>query len=144
MLRSLNPLLSPELLFTLASMGHGDDIAVVDANFPGDSCADRLIRLDGISATDVLEAVLSVMPLDSYVPNPAISMQVVDAPDEIPPVVAAFQKVIDTVADNPAPIQGAERFDFYDRAKASYAIIQTGETRLYGNLLVKKGVIFPD
>jgi L-fucose mutarotase len=84
------------------------------------------------------------MPLDSFVLNPAISMQVVGAPDEIPPVVAAFQKIIDGVADNPARVQGIERFEFYDRAKESYAIIQTGETRLYGNLLLKKGIISPD
>lgn len=141
MLIGLDPNLSPDLLFTLASMGHGDDIAVVDANFPADSCGLRVVRLDGVSATDVVAAILSVMPLDDFVDEPAHVMQVVGNPDEVPEAVAEFQRIIDTTADAPAQIASLERFAFYEKSKQAYAIVQTGERRLYGNLILKKGVV---
>ncbi|WP_420414069.1 RbsD/FucU family protein [Roseibium sp.] len=143
MLRDLNPLLSPDLLHCLRAMGHGDEIVIADANFPAVSTAKRLIRLDGISATDTLEAVLQVMPLDTYVPAPALTMQVVGDQHEVPPVVAAFQEVIDRVADQPAKLASLERHVFYDRAQTAFAVVQTGETRLYGNIILTKGVIAP-
>ena len=143
MLRNIDPLLSPDLLRILAAMGHGDEIVIADANFPGESCAQRLVRLDGIDAVRTLRAVLSIMPLDSFVEDRAVSMAVVDDPEAIPPVVAMFQQAIDEIADHPAAIQPIERFSFYDRSRAAYAIVQTGETRLYGNIILKKGVIFP-
>lgn len=143
MLRNIDPILSPDLLQILASMGHGDEIVIADANFPGESCAQRLVRLDGIDAVRTLRAVLSIMPLDSFVADRAVSMAVVDDPAAIPPVVAMFQHAIDEVADHPARIQPIERFSFYDRSRAAFAIVQTGETRLYGNVILKKGVIFP-
>ncbi len=143
MLRGLNPLLSPDLLHALAAMGHGDEIVIADANFPGSSTGEEVIRLDGISATAALEAVLQVMPLDSFVSDPALVMQVVGKPDEVPPVVAEFQEIIDRVADAPARIGGLERFAFYERARKGYVVLQTGETRLYGNIILKKGVIAP-
>lgn len=141
MLRNIPPILSPDLLWTLRAMGHGDDIVIVDANFPATSATERCHRLDGLSATDVLRAILSVLPLDTFVPEPAHVMQVVGEPDAVPPIVSEFQKLIDSVADNPAPIASLERFDFYDRAKTAFAIVQTGESRLYGNIILKKGVI---
>lgn len=144
MLRGLDPILSPELLYTLRAMGHGDEIVIADANFPGESSARTLIRLDGIEAARVLAAVLSVMPLDSFVDDPAISMQMVDDPDGVPPVIEAFQKVIDEVADHPARIRPLERFAFYDRTREAFAVIQTGERRFYGNVILKKGVLPPD
>jgi L-fucose mutarotase len=143
MLRNIDPLLSPDLLRILAAMGHGDEIVIADANFPGDACARRLVRLDGIDAVRTLRAVLSIMPLDSFVDERAMSMAVVDDPGAVPPVVALFQSAIDEVADHPARIVPVERFAFYDRSRAAYAVIQTGETRLYGNVILKKGVIFP-
>ena len=143
MLRGLNPILSPDLLYILRAMGHGDDIVIADANFPAESMGQQVVRLDGLSATDVLEAVLSIMPLDSFVDDPATTMQVVDDPEATPPVVEAFQKIVETVADNPVPMCSIERFTFYDRAKAAFAIVQTGEVRLYGNIILKKGVISP-
>ena len=143
MLRNIDPLLSPDLLRILAAMGHGDEIVIADANFPGESCARRLVRLDGIDAVRTLEAVLSILPLDSFAEERAMSMAVVDDPNAVPPVVALFQDVIDKVADHPATIVPVERFAFYDRSRSAYAIIQTGETRLYGNIILKKGVIFP-
>jgi L-fucose mutarotase len=143
MLRNIPPLLSPDLLHAIAAMGHGDDLVIADANFPGESMGQRCIRLDGITATDVLRAVLTLFPLDSFVADPAVTMQVVGDPDAVPPVVAAFQKIIDETADNPAKIAGVERFAFYEKAKQAYAVVQTGEHRLYGNIILKKGVIAP-
>ncbi len=141
MLRNIDPILSPELLYTLRAMGHGDEIVIADANFPGSSSGPDCIRADGSSASEVLQAVLSVMPLDTFVPDPALTMQVVGDPEAVPDAVADFQRIIDTTADNPAKVQGLERFAFYDRAANAFAIVQTGERRLYGNIILKKGVI---
>lgn len=143
MLRTIPPILSPDLLQTLAAMGHGDDIVIADANFPAASMRARCIRLDGLAATDVLRAVLTLLPLDQFVSDPARTMQVVGDAAAVPPVVAEFQKIIDTTADHPAPIATLERFAFYAEAKQAYAIVQTGEHRLYGNIILKKGVIAP-
>ncbi|MTI02771.1 RbsD/FucU family protein [Roseibium sp. RKSG952] len=141
MLRNINPILSPDLLYTLRAMGHGDEIVIADANFPGSSSGPECIRADGSSASEILQAVLSVMPLDTFVPDPALTMQVVGDPDAIPDAVADFQRIIDATADTPAKIQGMERFAFYERATNAFAIVQTGERRLYGNIILKKGVI---
>lgn len=141
MLRGLDPLLSPDLLHALASMGHGDEIVIADANYPGASAGPLCVRADGITASDMLRAVLSIMPLDTFVPDPALSMQVVGDPETVPEAVADFQKIIDEVADAPAKITSLERFAFYERASTAFCVIQSGETRLYGNLILKKGVI---
>lgn len=141
MLRDIDPLLSPDLLHALASMGHGDQIVIADANYPAASCGPICVRAGGLSASDVLRAVLSVMPLDSYVMDAAITMQVVGEPDTIPDAVKDFQAVIDSAADNPAKIVTLERFAFYDRAATTFAVVQTGERRLYGNIILTKGVI---
>ncbi|WP_298936182.1 RbsD/FucU family protein [uncultured Ruegeria sp.] len=141
MLRNIDPILSPDLLHALRAMGHGDDIVIADANFPGTSVGPECIRADGSTASEVLRAVLSVMPLDSFVPNPALTMQVVGEPHIVPDAVADFQNIIDEVADNPVPVVGLERFAFYERAASAYVIVQTGERRLYGNIILKKGVI---
>ena len=144
MLRGLNPLLTPELLMVLRAMGHGDEIAIVDANYPALSNAERLVRLDGADTTQALEAILTVLPLDSFVDNPAHCMQVVGNPDEIPPAVADFQTVVNRLAGFPEKIGMLERFAFYDRAKQSFAIVATSERRLYGNIILTKGVIGAD
>lgn len=144
MLRGIDPILSPELLMILRAMGHGDEIVIADANFPAESTASRLVRLDGLEAPRVVRAVIGVMPLDSFVDDPALSMAVVGDGDEVPPVVGLFQAAIDEVADNPAPIRPLERFAFYERARTAFAIIQTGERRHYGNLILKKGVLPAD
>lgn len=141
MLRNIPHILSPDLLQTLSAMGHGDEIVIADANFPATALAQRSHRLDGLSATEVLKAVLTVLPLDSYVADPALVMAVVDDPDAQPPVVDAFQTIVTETADNPATLAKLDRFAFYDRAKTAFAIVQTGETRLYGNIIVKKGVL---
>ncbi len=141
MLRNIDPILSPDLLWTLRAMGHGDEIVIADANFPGHSIGPDCIRADGSSASEILQAVLSVMPLDTFVPDPALTMQVVGDPEAVPDAVADFQRIIDATADNPTKVRGLERFAFYDRAAKAFSIVQTGERRLYGNIILKKGVI---
>lgn len=142
MLKNIPPLLGPDLLGILRAMGHGDEIAIVDANYPADSAGPVLVRLDGISATDVLEAILTVMPLDDFVDQAAICMQVVGNAGQREPVMDDFDKIV-TRHEPKMAVSSLERFAFYDRVKAGYAIIQTGERRLYGNILLKKGVIRP-
>ena len=143
MLKHIPPLLGPDLLAILRAMGHGDEIAIVDANYPADAAGPVLVRLDGISATDVLDAVLTLMPLDDFVDEAAIVMQTVGDPSKREPVVDAFE----TIVRQHEPAMGLsamERFAFYARVKQGYAIVQTGERRLYGNILLKKGIIRPD
>jgi L-fucose mutarotase len=141
LLINIPPILSPDLLHSLRAMGHGDDIVIADANFPATALASRCHRLDGSSATEVLEAVLRVLPLDSFVPDPALVMEVVDDPNAIPPIVTEFQKIVSQTSDTSFRLGKLERFEFYIRAESAFAIIQTGETRLYGNIILKKGVI---
>ena len=143
MLIGIDPLLSPDLLRSLRAMGHGDEIVVADANFPAESCGKRILRADGIDAPQMLAAILSVMPLDTYDNTPANVMQIVGKPDEVPPVVSLFQSTINEHADTPAVLGSVERFSFYERAKTAFVIIQTGERRLYGNIILKKGVVRP-
>ena len=141
MLKNLTSLHTPELLHTLASMGHGDDIVVVDAHFPAVSMAQRLIRLDGVSAPAALDAILQLIPLDSLVDDPALRIEVVGKPDEIPDVQKEFQAVIDKREGKSSPLGKLERFAFYERAKKAFAIVATGELRTYGCVVIKKGVI---
>ncbi|MBL1420601.1 MAG: ribose ABC transporter [Alphaproteobacteria bacterium] len=141
MLRGINPILSPDLLYILRAMAHGDEIVIADANFPAQSLGPRVVRLDGVNATEALSAILSLMPLDDFTKTPAFSMQVVGEVDAVPEAVKEFQQVINDEADNPAALASLERYAFYDRAKAAFAVVQTGETRLYGNILLKKGVV---
>jgi L-fucose mutarotase len=144
MLIGLDPLLSPELLAILRAMGHGDEITISDANYPATSNAKRLVRLDGADTTQALDAILSVLPLDSFVDNPVHCMQVVGDPDAIPPAVADFQTVVNRRAGFPEKIGMIERFAFYERARRSYAVVATSERRLYGNIILTKGVIGAD
>jgi L-fucose mutarotase len=141
MLKNINPLLSPELPMVLRSMGHGDDIVVADANFPAASMAKRLVRLDGLAATAVAEAILSVMPLDDFVPEAAWRMEVVGDPQAEQPIFDEFRAAIAHHEGANFRLASLERFAFYERAKAAYAIVSTGETRLYGNIILKKGVV---
>jgi len=143
MLRNIPAIISPALLACLAEMGHGDEIVICDANFPACSTSNNYLRLDGALATEALEAVLKLMPLDSYVKNPAITMEVVGNDTMVPDIVRIFQKIINKTADTPAGIVTLERFAFYERTKQAYAVIQTTELRLYGNIILKKGVITP-
>ena len=138
MLKSVDPLLTGELLAILSDMGHGDEVVIADANFPAASVARRLVRLPGSTATDVLDAVLSVLPLDDFVDRPAAAM---DAPGERPAIYPAFEAALARAEGRPLELEPVERFAFYDRAKAAYAVIATGERRLYANIILKKGVL---
>jgi len=143
MLKGIPHILSPDLLHALQAMGHGDQITIVDGNYPGISAGPRLIRADGHTGTALLEAILTLMPLDDFVPDPAVVMQVVGDADERPPVVEEYGRIIKRFEPG-VTLASLERFDFYKRANAGYAMVQTGEQRLYGNIILKKGVIRPD
>jgi L-fucose mutarotase len=142
-LKDINPLLGPELLHALAAMGHGDEIAIVDANFPAAAVARRLIRVDGAGAPAVLSAVLSLLPLDTFTDTPAAVMAVVGDPGAVPPPVRDFQAILDGVAGQPVEVAKLERGAFYERAQRAFAVVATGERRFYGNILVTKGVVPP-
>jgi L-fucose mutarotase len=142
MLRGIDPLLTPELLKILREMGHGDEIAIVDANYPA-ADARRLVRLAGASATDALRAILTLLPLDTYVEYAAHCMAVVDDPDRVEPIMTEFQSLIDEIAAERATLARLERFTFYDRVKTAFAVVATSERRLYGNIILKKGIIPP-
>ena len=144
MLKNLDPLLNAELLHILASMGHGDEIAIVDANFPAAAMGKRLVRFDGLSAPRVLKAVLSLLPLDDFVEHPVNVMEVVDDPEAVPEPVKEFQQSVDAAQGGPTTLGKVERFAFYERARNAFAVVATGETRLYGCILLTKGVIRPD
>ena len=143
MLKNIDPVLGPELLKILRAMGHGDEIAIVDANYPAEINTQRLVRMEGVNASRVLEAVVSVMPLDTYVDCPAHTMQVVGAPDELPTVVEEFRRIVRIGAGAGIVFGALERFDFYARVRTAFALVATGEQRLYGNIILKKGVIEP-
>lgn len=143
MLKGIPHILSPDLLHALQAMGHGDEITIVDGNYPGESAGPRLIRADGHSGTELLEAILTVMPLDDFVPDPAIVMQVVGDAGQRPPVVVEYEKIVQRF-EPAVKLNSLERFAFYKRANAGYAMVQTGEQRLYGNIILKKGVIRPN
>jgi L-fucose mutarotase len=142
-LKRIDPLLGPDLLHALAAMGHGDEIAIVDANFPATSTARRLIRADGAGAPAVLSAVLTLLPLDTFTETPAAVMAVVGDPGTVPPPVREFQAILDRVAGKPLRLATLERSTFYERARAAFAVVATGERRFYGNILVTKGVVPP-
>lgn len=143
MLKGIPPILGPGLLYVLRAMGHGDEIAIVDANFPGDSSGPQLIRLDGVSATDVLDAVLTLMPLDTFVDDQAFGMEVVGDPKKREATHKEFDKLIKK-HEPKMKLSMLERFAFYERVHGAFAIIQTGERRLYGNVLLKKGIVRPE
>ena len=143
MLKTLSILHTPELLHVLASMGHGDDLALVDSNFPAVSNAKRLVRLDGANLSEALQAILHLMPLDTFVDAPALRMQQVHAPDEVPDVQQECQRIINKAEEREVPLVGIKREEFYEHARKAFAVIYTTEQRPYGCLLLKKGVIFP-
>ena len=146
MLKNIPPLLTPDALHALASMGHGDDVAIVDANFPAARMAGqggaRLVQLAGANATQVLKAVLQVLPLDDFGPEAAWTMQVVGDAGAVPKPVAEFAAALQDAGE--APATTLERFDFYRRAQSAFLILRTGESRKYGNIVLRKGVIASD
>jgi L-fucose mutarotase len=141
MLIGISPVISPELLDTLFRMGHGDEIVLADSFFPGDSVSSRVIRADGIRIPALLDGILSLMNLDSYVANPLAMMAPVPGDTLDDSVEKSYRAVIDRHWPETAPVERMERFAFYERAKKAFAVLMTGETVKYGNIILKKGVI---
>jgi L-fucose mutarotase len=141
MLRGLPPLLTADLLHALASMGHGDTVAIVDANFPATATGRRTIELAGASSPETLDAVLAVLPLDTFVAPAALTMEVVDDPAAVPEPVADFAAVFTEHGLGDWEIGHLPRAAFYQRAREAFAVVRTGELRPYGNILLTKGVI---
>ena len=149
MLKGLDPRLNADVLYVLRAMGHGDVLVIADSNFPSDAIARAtvygdLLRMENLTAGQAAEAVLSVMPLDTFVDDFAARMEIVGAPDEVPPVQQEVQSAIDKAEGKPRPMVSVERFAFYDLARKAYAVIQTGERRFYGCFMFRKGVIPPE
>ncbi|MEZ5886717.1 MAG: RbsD/FucU family protein [Paracoccaceae bacterium] len=149
MLKGIDPRLNAEVLAALRAMGHGDTLVVADTNFPSDSIArqtvlGRLLRMDNLTCAQAMKAILSVLPLDTFVDDFAGRMEVVGDAKAVPEVQREVQVEIDQAEGRPRHMIGIERFDFYERAKTAYAVIQTGERRFYGCFILRKGVIPPE
>jgi L-fucose mutarotase len=142
MLKGIDPLLGPELLMVLRTMGHGDEIAIVDGNYPADTDAQRLVRMDGHSATEIVNAILSVMPVDDFVADAVFRPAAGGDAARVEPVFSEFEEILKK-HEPKQKITVLVGADFYNRVKASYAVVATGERRLYGNLILRKGVIHP-
>ena len=142
MLKNISPIVSPELLKVLSEMGHGDEIVIADGNFPSMSVNNRVIRADGISGTDMLKAVISLIPLDTYSDPNAMLMQLCAGDEDLPtPIWDEYKQILTDAEGDKVKIGQIERFAFYERAKTAYAVIATGESAIYAHLILKKGVI---
>lgn len=142
MLKNIPKIVSPELLKTLAEMGHGDEIVIADGNFPAETFGKRVIRADGISGAEMLDAVLTMLPLDTYSDPNFILMRLMDCDEgKINPIIWKEYKNVADRHDRNVRIGQIDRFEFYDRAKSAYAVIATGEEAVYANIILKKGVI---
>src|SRR5262249_48010323 len=131
MLKGIPSILSPELLYLMAQMGHGDELVLADGNFPAVSLTKRVVRADGRGVLPILEAVLQLFPLDSFVAQPAAVMRRVDKPDEAAPIWHKYQELLDAADSKRVSIERVERFAFYERAKNAFGVVATGETALY-------------
>lgn len=140
MLKGISPVIGPELLAILHRMGHGDEIVLADAHFPGEAIGKRLIRADGIGVATLLDAILPLFELDSYVDSPLLMMAPVTGDKLDPKVEKAYRAAVDRHAPETAAISRIERFAFYDRAKTAFCVVMTGEKAKYGNIILKKGV----
>ncbi|MBO0600634.1 fucose isomerase [Sporosarcina sp. E16_3] len=141
MLKGIPSIISPDLIKILMEMGHGDELVLGDGNFPSASHAERLIRCDGHGIPELLTAILKFLPLDTYVEQPVVCMAVVPG-DPVEPVIwGEYEKIINDQCTNSVPIGYIERFDFYERTKNAYAVVATSEQALYGNIILKKGII---
>ena len=146
MLKTIDPLLNADLLWVLAAMGHGDDLALVDANHPADTVAShgivkKPLRVSAPSLADVARAILTLFPIDDFTADPLRRMEVVGDAALVPPIQREVQAVIDAAQGVASPMVGLERFAFYDAAKKSFAVVQVNDARPYGCFLFRKGVI---
>lgn len=140
MLKGISPLISPALLATLSRMGHGDEIVLADAHFPGESFNPNVLRADGLRIPDLLAAILPLFELDSYVPHPLAMMAATEGDLLDPSVEQSYLKAIYKTNPELSAIERIDRFAFYERTKGAFAVVMTGETAKYGNILLKKGV----
>lgn len=141
MLKGISPLIGPDLLAVLCRMGHGDTIVLADAHFPGESVDARyVLRADGLFIPDLLTGILPLFELDSFIDHPVAMMAPVEGDQADPAVEASYRTIIDDQAPGTPPIARIERFAFYEAAKAAFAVVMTGDTARYGNLLLTKGV----
>lgn len=140
MLKGISPVVSPELLFELCRMGHGDEIIIADAHFPGHSVNDKVIRADGLLVAAILDGILPLMALDAAVDAPVAMMAVYGNDKLDPQVEERYRAVIDKYMPDTPPIQRIDRFEFYERTKKAFCVVMTGDTAIYGNILLKKGV----
>ena len=140
MLKGISPLFSPELLAALYRMGHGDEIVLADAHFPGHTINGQVILADGLQIEALLDAILPLFALDSYVDDPVVMMACVPGDEPDPKVEAGYRTVIDRYAPDTPAIAFIERFAFYKRAKTAFAVVMTGDTHQYANIILKKGV----
>jgi L-fucose mutarotase len=143
MLKHVDPLIHPELLYALAAMGHGDELALVDRNYPAFSTDGRVLRLDGVDNRRAATAILEHFPLDTFVEEPLVRMEVVGAPDEVTPVQAEMLEVARAAEGRAVATGSLPRHDFYERARSAFAVVVTGEERPYSCVLLVKGVIGP-
>jgi L-fucose mutarotase len=141
MLKGIPTAISPDLMYVLMSMGHGDEIVLADGNFPADSHAQRVVRADGLSVPEVLEAILKFLPLDTYVDAPAFVMEPVVGDPQNPEIWTQFQVLLDAAEGKEVPMEPVARGRFYEQARQAYAVVATSETALYANLILKKGVV---
>ena len=144
MLININPILSPELLSTLHSMGHGDTLVLADANFPATSLGKKLIRLDGVDIPSATKAILSVFPLDSFIEYPAVRMEIDNNPSEINEIQKDFINTLKSTSGEKWKVGSIERFKFYEKSKNAFAIVSTTDARAFGCFILTKGVIKPD
>ena len=142
MLKGIDPLLSPDLLHVLAQMGHGDELALVDRNYPAVSTAQRLVRLDGCDLPAAARAVLTLLPLDTFVERPLAAMAMVDAPDVVPEVQQEVLALACASERRDIAVERVERFAFYERVRRAFAVVATSEARPYGCVILVKGVVF--
>jgi L-fucose mutarotase len=140
MLKGISPLISPDLLALLSRMGHGDEIVLADAHFPGETFNKNVLRADGLRIPDLLAAILPLFELDSYVPHPLVMMAAVEGDTLDPRVEKSYLEAIRKSCPGVASIERIDRFAFYDRTKSAFAVVMTGETAKYGNIILKKGV----
>jgi len=141
MLRGVDPVISPELLDVLFRMGHGDEIVLADAFFPGDTFGKKVVRADGIRIPQLLKGIMPLITLDSYVNSPLIMMAPVEGDTLDPQAELSYREPIDSIWPGTPEIERIGRFEFYDRAREAFAVVMTGETVKYGNIIIKKGVI---
>ena len=144
MLKGIPPIISPELMKVLMDMGHGDELVLVDANFPAAECARRLVRATGHGCVPLLDAILRFFPLDTFVPDPVALMAVVPGDNRKPAVWEEYRAVLRRHDSGFKDFEFVERFAFYERTRRAFAVVATGERALYGNILLKMGVVPPD